>query len=116
MSQPQTRCSANGGSFFWFFTVTAGFGFLVTGLSGGKLCQIVQHWVLVRCIGCPGDRRSSGGLGGTKTLPLILYVFAFVLFCIGAWNPPFPRSFVAAGLAFWVLAIIFERAGGISLH
>lgn len=38
------------------------------------------------------------------TLVLILEILAFVLFCVGAWNPPFPRSFIAAGLAAWVLS------------
>lgn len=46
-----------------------------------------------------------------SSLPLIVLVFAFVLFAIAAvWNPQppsvwFPRL-VAAGLAFWVLSVI----------
>lgn len=41
-------------------------------------------------------------------IELILLVFAFVCFALSAfWNPAPPRvNLIAAGLAFWVLAII----------
>lgn len=43
---------------------------------------------------------------------LILLVFAFVLFVIGAWGPaiePYWRRIVSAGLACWVAAELFGR-------
>ena len=44
---------------------------------------------------------------------LILLAFAFVLFCIAAWNPPVARpNIIAAGLAFMALAFLVERAAG----
>jgi hypothetical protein len=48
-------------------------------------------------------------------LNIILMVFAFVCFCIaGAYPPDPPRTkLIAAGLAFWSLAIIL---GGVGLH
>ena len=40
------------------------------------------------------------------TLVLILEIAAFLLFLIGTsgWAPQYPRSFIAAGLACWVLS------------
>lgn len=42
-------------------------------------------------------------------LQLILLVFAFVCFVLGAWwnpAPPARGNLIAAGLAFWVLSVI----------
>lgn len=43
-------------------------------------------------------------------LALILMVFAFVFFALAAVNVPSPPrlNFIGAGLAFWVLAILFS--------
>lgn len=42
----------------------------------------------------------------------ILLVFALVLFILAAWGVPNPPRFnlIAAGLAFWVLAVILGGA------
>lgn len=42
------------------------------------------------------------------TLILILRILAFVLFLVGTWNPPYPRSFISAGLAAWVLSTFVD--------
>jgi hypothetical protein len=45
-------------------------------------------------------------------LQLVLFVFAFVCFCLSAWNvttPNHPRL-IAAGLAFFAAAFIFGGA------
>ena len=42
---------------------------------------------------------------------LVLMCFAFVFFCLASkWNPP-GWSFIALGLAFWVLAELVGGAG-----
>jgi hypothetical protein len=49
------------------------------------------------------------------TLILILQVFAFVCFCLAAYNPPWPRpNLIAAGLAFWVLSLFVN--GVVTIH
>jgi hypothetical protein len=45
-------------------------------------------------------------------LTIILEVFAFVLFCLGAWGVPSRFNLVSAGLAFYMAAILF---GGVHL-
>jgi hypothetical protein len=44
------------------------------------------------------------------TVPLILLVFGFVCFALAAFGVPSPPRFnlMAAGLAFWILAVIIE--------
>jgi len=48
-------------------------------------------------------------------LHLILLVFAFVLFCLGAWVVPTRINLISAGLACWVLAEILTGAAGAHL-
>jgi hypothetical protein len=50
--------------------------------------------------------------GKLYMLNIILLVFAFVCFCCAAfWNPNPPRvNLIAAGLAFWVLAVLLAGA------
>ena len=43
-------------------------------------------------------------------ITLILLVFAFVCFVILIFNIPFMWNLIAAGLAFWVLSVIFSSA------
>jgi hypothetical protein len=49
-------------------------------------------------------------------VPLILMIFAFVLFTIAAWSwaqaAPYHGRLVAAGLACWALAQIILMVGG----
>jgi hypothetical protein len=56
----------------------------------------------------------SGGLTGW--LPVILIILALVLFVIAAfWTPPAPswNRLVAAGLFFWLLAVLIQMLGGL---
>ena len=46
-------------------------------------------------------------------IPLILMVFGFVLFMVAFFNIAFRWNLIAAGLAFWILAEIFMRAGSL---
>lgn len=48
-------------------------------------------------------------------ISLILLVFAFVLFCIAAWNVPAIWNLVAAGLALWVLSSILATSAIVTM-
>jgi hypothetical protein len=45
-------------------------------------------------------------------IQLVLFIFAFVCFCIAAWQAgqPYYNKLIAAGLAFFVAAFIFGGA------
>jgi hypothetical protein len=48
-------------------------------------------------------------------LGLVLLVFAFVCFVLGAFNVGARWNLVSAGLAFWVASLIFAGAQGAHL-